>query len=253
MPSEMIKAIIIEDEKMSRETLRRLLEKYCPTVEVLAEADGYRKGLEEIRKHPPDVIFLDIQMPDGSGFRLLEEIDEFDFEVIFTTAFDQFAIKAIKYSALDYLLKPIIPDDLVAAIERVEKKKIEKIRRKNLEASPENYLAQDERSQKIILSTSEMIHVINVDDIIRCESDNYYTYFYFIDGRKLLVSKTLKENEELLSQHNFIRPHKSHLVNIKYIKSYIRQDGGYILMTDGMKIPVSRRKKDKIMEIIFNL
>lgn len=249
----MIKAIIIEDEKMSRETLRRLLEKYCPTVEVLAEADGYRKGLEEIRKHPPDVIFLDIQMPDGSGFRLLEEIDEFDFEVIFTTAFDQFAIKAIKYSALDYLLKPIIPDDLVAAIERVEKKKIEKIRRKNLEASPENYLAQDERSQKIILSTSEMIHVINVDDIIRCESDNYYTYFYFIDGRKLLVSKTLKENEELLSQHNFIRPHKSHLVNIKYIKSYIRQDGGYILMTDGMKIPVSRRKKDKIMEIIFNL
>jgi two-component system LytT family response regulator len=118
----MIKAIIIEDEKMSRETLHHLLEKYCPEVEIIAEADGYRKGMEEIKKHHPDVIFLDIQMPDGSGFRLLEEIDEIDFEIIFTTAFDQFAIKAIKYSALDYLLKPIIPQDLAEEIFRVEKK-----------------------------------------------------------------------------------------------------------------------------------
>ena len=249
----MIKAIIIEDEKMSRETLRRMLEKYCPTVEVVSEADGYRKGMEEIRKHHPDVIFLDIQMPDGSGFRLLEELDEIDFEIIFTTAFDQFAIKAIKYSALDYLLKPIIPHDLTEAVIRVEKKKAENIRKRNLEEIPGNTKMQDERSQKIVLSTSEMIHVISVEDIIRCESDNYYTYFYFVDGRKLLISKTLKENEELLSPHNFIRPHKSHLVNINYIKSYIRQDGGYILMTDGTHIPVSRRKKDKIMEIIYNL
>jgi len=249
----MIKAIIIEDEKMSRETLLRLLEKYCPAVEVVAEADGYRKGMEEIRKYHPDVIFLDIQMPDGSGFRLLEELDDVDFEIIFTTAFDQFAIKAFKYSALDYLLKPIIPQDLIEAIIRVEKKKAEKARKKSLEAIPEGIRIEEERSQKIVLSTSEMIHVISVDDIIRCESDNYYTYFYFVDGRKLLVSKTLKENEELLSQHSFIRPHKSHLINIKYIKSYIRQDGGYILMTDGTRVPVSRRKKDKIMEIIFNL
>jgi two-component system LytT family response regulator len=249
----MIKAIIIEDEKMSRETLKRMLEKYCPTVEVLAEADGYRKGVEEIRKHNPDVIFLDIQMPDGSGFRLLEEFEVINFEVIFTTAFDQFAIKAIKYSALDYLLKPIIPQDLMDAVQRVEKKKAENVRRKNLEQIPEGFKQQEERSQKIVLSTAEMIHVISVDDIIRCESDNYYTYFHFVDGRKLLVSKTLKENEELLSQYNFIRPHKSHLINIKYIKSYIRQEGGYILMNDGTQIPVSRRKKDKIMEIIFNL
>ena len=249
----MIKAIIIEDEKMSRETLRRLLEKYCPTVEVVSEADGYRKGLEEIRKHHPDVIFLDIQMPDGSGFRLLEEMGEVDFEIIFTTAFDQFAIKAIKYSALDYLLKPIIPQDLIESVIRVEKKKAENMKKRSLELLPDYDQEQELRSKKIVLSTSEMIHVISVDDITRCESDNYYTYFYFVDGRKLLVSKTLKENEELLSQHNFIRPHKSHLINIKYIKSYIRQEGGYILMTDGTRIPVSRRKKDKIMEIIFNL
>jgi two-component system, LytTR family, response regulator len=249
----MIRAIIVEDEKMSRETLRRLLEKYCPEVEVVAEADGYRKGVEEIRSNNPDVIFLDIQMPDGSGFRLLEEFDEIDFEIIFTTAFDQFAIKAIKYSALDYLLKPVIPQDLVEAMARVAKKKEEKNRKKNLDIFSKGYDLQEERSQKIILSTSEMIHVINVDDIIRCESDNYYTYFYFVDGRKLLISKTLKENEDLLQPYNFIRPHKSHLVNIKYIKSFVRQEGGHILMTDGTRIPVSRRKKDKMMEIIFNL
>lgn len=249
----MIKAIIVEDEKMSRETLRRMLEKYCPEVEIVGEADGYRRGVEEVRQHHPDVVFLDIQMPDGSGFRLLEEFDDINFEVIFTTAFDQFAIKAIKYSALDYLLKPIIPQDLVEAVHRVEKKKAENIRKRNQELISENQHIQDQRTRKIVLSTAEMIHVIDVDDIIRCESDNYYTYFYFVDGRKLLVSKTLKENEELLGQHNFIRPHKSHLVNIKYIKSYVRQDGGFILMTDGTRIPVSRRKKDTIMEIIFNL
>lgn len=249
----MIHAIIVEDEKMSRETLRRLLEKYCPEVEVVAEADGYRKGVEEIRKHHPDVIFLDIQMPDGSGFRLLEEMEEIDFEIIFTTAFDQFAIKAIKYSALDYLLKPVIPQDLVEAVERVARKKAERNKNKNLENNLKGTEMQEERSQKIILSTAEMIHVIDVDDIVRCESDNYYTHFFFLDGRKLLISKTLKENEDLLSPYNFIRPHKSHLVNIKYIKSYVRQDGGYILMNDGTRIPVSRRKKDKMMEIIFNL
>jgi two-component system LytT family response regulator len=249
----MIHAIIVEDEKMSRETLRRLLEKYCPEVEVVAEADGYRKGVEEIRIHHPDVVFLDIQMPDGSGFRLLEEMEDIDFEIIFTTAFDQFAIKAIKYSALDYLLKPVIPQDLVEAVARVARKKAERRKVKNLDINPKGAELQEEKSQKIILSTSEMIHVINVDDIIRCESDNYYTYFFFVDGRKLLISKTLKENEDLLSAYNFIRPHKSHLINIRYIKSYVRQDGGYILMTEGTRIPVSRRKRDKMMEIIFNL
>lgn len=249
----MIKAVLVEDEKMSRETLRRMLEKYCPEVEIVGEADGYRKGAEVVRQHHPDVVFLDIQMPDGSGFKLLEDFDEINFEVIFTTAFDQFAIKAIKYSALDYLLKPIIPQDLIEAVHRVEKKKAENLRKRNSELMSENPNNQDQRPRKIVLSTAEMIHVIDVDDIIRCESDNYYTYFYFVDGRKLLVSKTLKENEELLSPFNFIRPHKSHLVNIKFIKSYIRQEGGFILMKDGTKIPVSRRKKDKMMEIIFNL
>jgi two-component system LytT family response regulator len=249
----MIRAIIVEDEKMSRETLRRMLEKYCPSIEVVAEAEGYRQGIEDIRKHKPDVVFLDIQMPDGSGFRLLEEVGEITFEVIFTTAFDQFAIKAIKYSALDYLLKPIIPEELVEAVNKVEKKRSIAQLNKNVNVLLGNVKAQDESGQKIILATADKIHVINIDDIIRCESDNYYTQFYFLDGKKLLVSKTLKENEELLSHHNFIRPHKSHLINIKYIKSFIRQDGGFILMTDGSRVPVSRRKKEKIIDILYHL
>ena len=142
----MIRAILVEDEKMSREALRRLLNKYCPEVEIVAEADGYRKGVEEIRTHHPDVIFLDIQMPDGSGFRLLEEMEVIDFEIIFTTAFDQFAIKAIKYSALDYLLKPVIPQDLVEAVERVARKKAEKLKNKNLDINSKGAEVQEEKS-----------------------------------------------------------------------------------------------------------
>jgi len=249
----MIRAIIVEDEKMSRETLTRMLEKYCPQVEIVATAEGYRSGIEMIKKFRPDVVFLDIQMPDGSGFRLLEEIDEVDFEVIFTTAFDQFAIKAIKFSALDYLLKPIIPQELVNAIEKVEQKRMEFRKTRNIEIFLENMKSKEDNTQKIVLSTSDKIHIIQVDDIIRCESDNYYTQFFFTDGKRLMVSKTLKENEELLSQHNFIRPHKSHLINVKYIKSFLRQEGGYIIMTDGSKIPVSRRKREKIMDILMNL
>lgn len=249
----MIRAIIIEDEKMSRETLRRMLEKYCPQVEVVATAEGYRQGMEMIRNHKPDVVFLDIQMPDGSGFRLLEEIGDVDFEVIFTTAFDQFAIKAIKFSALDYLLKPIIPQELVNAIGKVEQKRLAFRKTRNIEIFLENMKSKEENTQKIVLSTSDKIHVIQVDDIIRCESDNYYTQFYFTDGKRLMVSKTLEENEELLSQHNFIRPHKSHLINVKYIKSFLRQEGGYIIMTDGSRIPVSRRKREKIMDILMHL
>lgn len=249
----MIRAIIVEDEKMSRETLRRMIEKYCPQVEIVSEADGYRAGAEAIRQFDPDVVFLDIQMPDGSGFRLLEEFDEVNFEVIFTTAFDQFAIKAIKFSALDYLLKPIIPQELVNAIEKVEQKRMEARKSKNIEVFLENMKNKDEGNQKIVLSTSDKIHVIQVDEIIRCESDNYYTQFFFTNGKRLIVSKTLKENEEMLSQHNFIRPHKSHLINVKYIKSFLRQEGGYIMMTDGSKIPVSRRKREKIMDVLMHL
>ncbi len=249
----MIRGIIVEDEKHSRETLRGMLDRYCKNVEIVAETDSYRGGLKEIREHHPDVVFLDIQMPDGSGFRMLEELDEIDFEIIFTTAFDQFAIKAIKYSALDYLLKPIDPEELVRALKKVETKLSNQKVNQNIQVLLDNIKARDADPHKIILSTSEKIHIIETDQIIRCESDNYYTNFFLSDGKKILVSKTLKENEQLLSDHNFIRPHKSHLVNVKYIKGFLKYDGGYIEMTDGSRIPVSRRKREKIIEVITHL
>ncbi len=249
----MIRGIIVEDERHSRETLRGMLDRYCKNVEIVAETDSYRGGLKEIREHHPDVVFLDIQMPDGSGFRMLEELDEIDFEIIFTTAFDQFAIKAIKYSALDYLLKPIDPEELVRALKKVETKLSNQKVNQNIQVLLDNIKARDADPHKIILSTSEKIHIIETDQIIRCESDNYYTNFFLSDGKKILISKTLKENEQLLSDHNFIRPHKSHLVNVKYIKGFLKYDGGYIEMTDGSRIPVSRRKREKIIEVITHL
>ena len=249
----MIRGIIVEDEIHSRDTLRGLLNRYCKNIEIIAEADGYRSGLAAIKEQQPDVVFLDIQMPDGSGFKLLEELDEIKFEIIFTTAFDQFAIKAIKFSALDYLLKPIDPEELVSALKKVENKISKSEVNENIKVLLDNIKSRDPEPHKIILSTFEKIHIIETDNILRCESDNYYTTFFLTDGKQILISKTLKENEALLGGHNFIRPHKSHLVNVKYIKGFLKSDGGYIEMTDGSHIPVSRRKKEKIIEIITNI
>lgn len=249
----MLRAVIVEDELRSRETLLGLLKLYCKNLEVIGEAENVQEGLRLIQQSKPDVVFLDIQMPDGSGFKLLEQIENINFDVIFTTAYDQFAIKAIRYSALDYLLKPIYPDDLVIAVNKAEKNKQIQKSNSNIKVLLENINRPPAEPPKIILSTIEKINVVKVDEIVRCESDNYYTMFYFTNGKKLLVSKTLKEQEELLSEYNFIRPHKSHLINVKYIKSYLKTDGGVILMEDGSKVPVSRRKKEHIMEIINNL
>ncbi|MCX6233030.1 MAG: LytTR family DNA-binding domain-containing protein [Bacteroidetes bacterium] len=249
----MIKAVIIDDEKKSRDALIGLIDRYCPEVFVLAQADGCMDGIEKVKLNKPDIVFLDIQMPDGSGFNFLEAFDEFNFEVIFATAHDQFAIKAIKYSALDYLLKPINPDDLKEAIQKYIEKQHKGEISNNIKVLLDNMKLPNSEAKKIILSTSEGIHVIGTDEIIRCESDDYYTKFFLTDGKTILISKTLKQNEAMLSDFNFIRPHKSHLVNIKYIKSYLKVDGGYILMTDGCKIPVSRRKRDSIISMLNHL
>jgi two-component system LytT family response regulator len=249
----MLTAVIVEDEIRSRESLNGLLKLYCKNVSVVAEADGVQTGIKAIKEHNPDIVFLDIQMPDGSGFKLLESIENINFSIIFTTAYDQFAIKAIKFSAIDYLLKPIFPDDLVEAVKKAEKSVASKKTQQNVEVLLENFKRPETEPPKIVLSTAEKINVVKVKDIIRCESDNYYTNYFFIDGKQLLISKTLKENEELLSDYNFIRPHKSHLINVIYIKSYNKHDGGSIVMTDGSVVPVSRRKREKILEIISNL
>ncbi len=248
----MIRAIIIDDEKTSRDALLGLITRYCNNVTIIDQANGYKTGVAAIHKHKPELVFLDVQMPDGSGFQLLEDVKGIDFEVIFTTAFDQYAIKAIKCSALDYLLKPIVPTDLVGAIQKFEKKKSKFDISTEIDVLLKN-IKSSNGPQQIVLNTAERMHVVLYKDIIRCESDDYYTRFFLTNGTSLLISKTLKENEELLGDEQFMRPHKSHLVNIKHIKGFIKAEGGSILMSDGKTIPVSRRKREMVVNLIHNL
>ncbi|PKP03201.1 MAG: DNA-binding response regulator [Bacteroidetes bacterium HGW-Bacteroidetes-6] len=246
----MIRAVIVDDEDASRMTLKGLLTRYVPDVQVVGEGEDVASGLEIIKQYTPDLVFLDIQMPDGSGFRLLELLAEIDFNVIFTTAFDQYAIKAIKFSALDYLLKPIVPDDLIKAVDKHNERIASPDLAISFQALRENLTPEP---RKIVLHTFEGMHVVDTGDIIRCQSDDCYTNFFLDGGKRIIVSKTLKEIEEHLKGRDFMRPHKSHLVNINFIKTVVRNDGGYIVMKDGSEIPISRRKKELVMGIINKL
>jgi two-component system, LytTR family, response regulator len=253
MSTKTIKTVIIDDEKRSRDTLNGLINKFCPEIDVIGFADNYESSLVLIRTQKPQLVFLDIQLNDGNGFQILEQLRPVNFEVIFTTAYDQYAIKAIRYSALDYLLKPVIPDELIDSVKKAQKKINSGQTNESVHALLENLNSVNNESNKIVLSTSEGMFVFKIDDIIRCESDDYYTRFFFSNRRPLLISKTLKQNEELLGNQQFIRPHKSHLININYISQYVKTDGGYILLTDGTKIPVARRKREMISEFLVKL
>jgi two-component system LytT family response regulator len=224
-----------------------MLSLFCPNVQIIGEAKDVKTGVELLQIVKPDIVFLDIQMPDGNGFDLLRKLSNTNFHLIFTTAYDQYALRAIKFNALDYLLKPIDVEELKTAVAKalkLQKPKNEEVNNllSNLNKNPEEH--------KIVLSTSEGMHIIKVKSIIRCQADDYYTNFYLDDGRRIMISKTLKESEELLNGHNFIRPHRSHLVNMAYIKRYVKSDGGYIILSDGTKVPVSRRKKEVIINYL---
>ena len=248
----MIRCVIVEDEEMARKVLKSLLAQYCQDVMVCAEADDIVSGKNMIETFHPDLVFLDIEMPGGSGFKLLTSIEDKDFEVVFITAYEQFAIKAIRHDALDYILKPIDPKELVAAVEKVKEAKYKKTLKKQYDSLLKNLDTEQLVVRKISLSTADKIHLINVDDIIRCESDNYYTIIFFKDGTSLMVSKTLKEIDQKLEEYDFVRTHKSHLVNMRCIKNFIK-DEMMVVMTDDTKVPVSKRKKERILEVINNL
>ena len=248
----MIRCVIVEDEEMARKVLKSLLSQYCKDVMVCAEADNVDSGKAVIEAFHPDLVFLDIEMPGGSGFKLLSSIENIDFEVVFTTAYEQFAIKAIRHAALDYLLKPIDPKELVAAVEKVKDAKYKKVLKKQYDSLLKNLDPEQLAVRKISISTTDKIHLIEVDNIIRCESDNYYTIIHFKNGTNLMVSKTLKEMEQKLEEYNFVRRHKSHLVNIKCVINFLKEEM-MVLLSDGTKIPVSKRKKENILEIINNI
>jgi len=241
----MSRAIIIDDEQESRNTIFNILNNYCDQVTVVAQAENVREGLAAIEDYKPDVVFLDIQMPDGSGFDLLENLPEINFQVIFITAFDQYALKAIKFSALDYILKPVDPHLLIEAVNKI---KPSETNHDFITHQISTLLRNKNNFERITLPTLEGLKFINIKDIIRCEADNNYTQFFLNSGEKILVTKTLKEYDETLSELDFIRVHQSHLVNVKFVDRYIKGDGGTIVMVDGSEVEVSRRRKEEFLK-----
>ncbi|MBX3163120.1 MAG: response regulator transcription factor [Bacteroidetes bacterium] len=244
----MIKTLIVEDEQKSRDMLADIIRKSFSELNIVGLAKNVKEGVEIINTQNPDLVFLDISMPDGSGFDLLEAVSNHQFEVVFVTASDQHAIRAIKYSACDYLLKPLDIEELRAAVEKVVKKKNAAPNMENLQFLVQHLKRSDEHFQKITLPTGAAFEVVNVKDIIRCEADGSYTSFYLTDKRKLLISLGLKHYEELLADADFIRVHHHHLINMNHVVRYIKEDGGTAIMSDGSNIEISRRKKDTFLE-----
>ncbi|MBL7763930.1 MAG: response regulator transcription factor [Chitinophagaceae bacterium] len=241
----MIRAILVDDEQNNIDNLRKLLEKYCPEVAVISMTTSAIDGKRMITEQKPDLIFLDIQMPDKNGFELLKSLNSYSFEVIFVTAFDKYGIQAVKFSAIDYLLKPINIEELKSAVNKAAEKIVQKKQNYQLE-NLLRLLQQQREEHRIAIPAAKEIRFVKTQDIIRCESSNNYTTFFLNSGEKLIVSKPIYEYEELLSDYGFIRCHQSHLVNKKFVRSIVKEDGGYLLLEDNEQIPVSRQKKEEV-------
>ena len=246
--SPKLKAIIVEDEEASRITLSNYLLKYCHNVEVLDMADSVQSGLASIKKHQPDVVFLDIEMPYGNAFDLLESLDEIQFEIIFVTAYRDYAIKALNLSAAYYILKPIDIDELVSAVNKIEERKKEGEDIFHTKILIDNIKSNSIQHKKIVLPQMDGFEVVNVNEIIRAEADDNYTNFYLTNGKTFLVSKTLKHFDELLCDFDFVRIHKSHLVNLQYITKYVKGKGGQVRMTDSSYVDVSSSRKKEFLK-----
>jgi two-component system, LytTR family, response regulator len=244
----MINAVIVEDEKKSREVLEALIKANCPDVTIIGSAESVAEGETLIRNTRPRLVFLDIEMADGSGFDLLERVPNSGFEVIFTTASDAHALRAIKYSAIDYLLKPIDPDELKVAVEKIRAKQADSTNIENLKFLLQNFRKPNDQYTKITLPTGNAYEIVNVKEIIRCEADGSYTSFFLESKKKLLVSASLKHYEDLLPPDDFIRVHHHHLINMHHVVRYLKTDGGYAVMSDGSQIEISRRKKDAFIQ-----
>ncbi|MFD2100623.1 LytR/AlgR family response regulator transcription factor [Flagellimonas iocasae] len=248
-----LKVVIIEDEKHSRETLRSMLEEFCQDVKVIATAGSVKEAVKVLSIYSPDVVFLDIELQPGLGFDVLEQIKEPSFEIIFTTAFEKYAIKAIKFSSLDYLLKPIDLDELQDAVEKARNQIDTNVYRQQIDTLMESLSKGSNKQEKICLATTAGMEFIAIQDIILCKADGSYTCFVLKNKKTLLVSKHLKEYENLLADQQFMRVHNSFLINLNEVKKYIKSDGGYIIMSNNMNVSISPRKKDDLIEAMKRL
>ncbi len=239
----MIKAIIVDDEKHNIENLSLMIHNYCPGVRIAGSSDNISDAIRLVEEQKPDVVFLDIQMGESTGFDLLQTVSERNFEVIFVTAFDKYGIQAVKFAALDYILKPIDTFELITAVGKVKEKIAHRQNNKQLDFLMD-YLRHNDKPAKIALPQQQELRYVVIADIVRCEAQNTYTWFFLTNNDKILVSKPLKEYDELLSPHGFIRCHQTHLINPAFVKSFLKEDGGSLLMNNGMKIPVSKQKKE---------
>jgi two-component system LytT family response regulator len=238
-----LKTIIVDDEQDAVGFITSIIKEYCPSLVVTGSANNAMDGMAIIREKNPDLVLLDVEMPHGSGFDLLAQFPEKTFDVIFITAFNHYAIRAIKYSAVDYILKPININEFILAVEKVtEKRTHEHLPDHNLETLLENL--RSPLPARLAIPTSEGMEYINTHEIIRIEAERSYCWFYLTGKRKMLVSRNLKEYQDLLNDRSFFRSHNSHLINLEFVKKYIKADGGSIVMEDGSQVPVSRTRKD---------
>ena len=247
----MVTSVIIDDEEKARHNLADMLRKHCPEIDLVGMAGGVESGLQLIQQQQPQLVFLDIEMVDGSGFELLARFGNITFEVIFVTAYDQYGLHAIKFSAVDYILKPIDRQLLVSAVAKAQTQielKQENIRLRNLLHNT----VQPNPNKRIALPFVDHIDFVEVKDIMHLEADGSYTRFYLGDGSSLLVSGNLKEYDELLFPHGFIRTHQAHLVNPNFIKSLLKSDGGCLKLVDGSNVPISRLRKADVIQVLKN-
>lgn len=246
----MTTAVIVDDELSARENLGILLKEHCDDVKVVGVAGKVEDAVGIILEMRPELLFLDIEIAEGSGFDVLKRLPDIDCEVIFITAFNQYAIKAFKFSAIDYLLKPVDIDELVSAVSRAKKRLPRNERNQVLEQLLTNLFEKDKKVKRIGLPVQAGIHFYHLEEIIRLQSQSNYTTFHLTRGREVLVSKTLKEFEELLCEQGFARIHQSHIINMEHIVQYIKSDGGYVILSDNSNVPISKNYKDHFLELL---
>lgn len=241
-------AVLIDDMPSALEMLQNDIRSYFPDIEVIGTAMGVVEGAKLLQKHKPDILFLDIMLGDGTGFDILEIVPNLGSKIIFVTASDEYALKAFKFAAIDYVLKPYSKEDLELSIGKAKSQIVPG--KEQLEVLKNTVTSPGERPRKISLNTLDKIIVVSLNEIVRCKSDNNYTEFFFVNGKKLLVTKTLKYYADILKEYHFLRVHQSHLINTQYIKEYIKSDGGYLVLKDNAAIPVSVRKRHEVLEVI---